>query len=193
MSARPQAAVRIEDLHPDDTEAIEQTAHVLVEAFRGHSPSWPDVPSALEEVRESFGSDRLSRVARDEDGRVLGWVGAISQYSGHVWEVHPLAVLPVRQRGGIGRLLLEDLERLAGERGGITLTLGSDDEDGRTSLSGVDLYPDPLAALAAIRNVGGHPFEFYQKCGFVLAGVVPDANGFGKPDILLVKRIAPPA
>jgi hypothetical protein len=36
----------------------------------------------------------------------------------------------------------------------------------------------------------GHPFEFYQKCGFVIVGVVPDANGYSKPDILMAKRVA---
>jgi aminoglycoside 6'-N-acetyltransferase I len=181
--------VRIEDLRSADQDAVEQTARLLVDAFRGHTDSWPDVETALEEVRESFGERRLSRIARDEDGRVLGWIGGISRYSGHVWEIHPLAVLTDHQRRGIGRLLVEDFERLAAERGANALTLGSDDEDGRTSLSGVDLYPDPLAALAQIRNVGGHPFEFYQKCGFVLAGVLPDANGFGRPDIFMTKRV----
>ncbi len=29
----------------------------------------------------------------------------------------------------------------------------------------------------------------YQKRGFVIVGVVPDANGLGKPDILMAKRI----
>jgi aminoglycoside 6'-N-acetyltransferase I len=46
-----------------------------------------------------------------------------------------------------------------------------------------------LDKLAHIRNIKGHPFAFYLKMGFVLAGVVPDANGRGKPDILMAKRI----
>jgi aminoglycoside 6'-N-acetyltransferase I len=58
-----------------------------------------------------------------------------------------------------------------------------------TSLAGEDLYPDPLLKLAAIRNPGRHPYEFYQRLGYALAGVVPDANGFGKPDILMTKRV----
>jgi aminoglycoside 6'-N-acetyltransferase I len=29
----------------------------------------------------------------------------------------------------------------------------------------------------------------YQKCGFLIVGVMPDANGPGKPDILMAKRI----
>jgi aminoglycoside 6'-N-acetyltransferase I len=131
----------------------------------------------------------VSRVARAADGRVVGWAGAIRQYNGHVWEVHPVAVLPDLQRQGIGRLLLADIEQLAAAQGVVTLWLGTDDEDGRTSLTDLDPYPDPLSALAAIRNVGNHPFEFYQKCGFSLVGMLPDANGLGKPDIFMAKRV----
>jgi aminoglycoside 6'-N-acetyltransferase I len=58
-----------------------------------------------------------------------------------------------------------------------------------TSLSGVDLYDDLPNHLAHIRNVKGHPYSFYLKCGFVIAGAVPDANGPGKPDILMAKRV----
>ena len=76
------------------------------------------------------------------------------------------------------------------ERGGLTIWLGSDDEDDMTSLAGVDLFPDPLAHLAAIRNYKGHPYEFYRKVGFSIAGVLPDANGLGKPDIFLAKSVA---
>jgi aminoglycoside 6'-N-acetyltransferase I len=58
-----------------------------------------------------------------------------------------------------------------------------------SNLSGVDLYPDVWPHIANIRNLHGHPFEFYQKCGFVIVGVVPDANGLGKSDILMAKRV----
>jgi aminoglycoside 6'-N-acetyltransferase I len=76
------------------------------------------------------------------------------------------------------------------QRGGLTLLLGSDDEDGMTTLSGVELYLDVWEHVATLRNLRGHPFEFYQKCGFVIVGLVPDANGIGKPDILMAKRVA---
>ena len=39
--------------------------------------------SALKEVQESFGEDRISRVAVSDVGSVLGWIGAIREYEGH--------------------------------------------------------------------------------------------------------------
>lgn len=60
-----------------------------------------------------------------------------------------------------------------------------------TTLAGVDLYPNVLEHLAQIRNLRRHPYEFYQKLGFVLADVMPNANGRGKPDIFLAKRVVP--
>ncbi len=67
--------------------------------------------------------------------------------------------------------------------------LGSDDEDNMTSLSGVDLYENLWEKVHNIRNLKNHPFEFYQKMGYVITGVVIDANGIGRPDILMSKRV----
>ena len=67
--------------------------------------------------------------------------------------------------------------------------LGTDDEDGMTTLSNVNLYDNLPEKIASIRNLKGHPFQFYQKCGFVIIGVIPDANGRGKPDILMAKQV----
>jgi aminoglycoside 6'-N-acetyltransferase I len=147
------------------------------------------VDVALTDVKASLASDRISRVALDDAGAIVGWIGGISGYRGHAWELHPLVVRPDRQRRGIGTALVRDLELAVRRRGATTLYVLTDDEDAMTSLGGEDLYPDVLANLASIRDTKGHPFRFYQKLGFTLAGVIPDANGPGKPDILLAKRV----
>jgi aminoglycoside 6'-N-acetyltransferase I len=163
---------------------------MLLETFRNISPeAWPDMDAAMHEVQDSLGPSRLSRVAVDPDNSVLGWIGGIPQYRGHVWEVHPLVVRPEDREKGIGRALVQDLEALVRQRGALTLWVGADDESGQTSLSGVDLFPNPLKKLANISNVSRHPYEFYLKLGFELVGVMPDANGPGKPDIYLAKSL----
>ncbi|HLU11425.1 MAG TPA: GNAT family N-acetyltransferase [Oceanobacillus sp.] len=181
---------RIIDLTPNDERLIEQVAKMLLDGFREMAPNaWKNLEEAREEVHESFDPERISRVAIDDNGDVVGWIGGIPQYDGNVWELHPLVVRPDMQGKGIGRALVEDLEAQVKARGGLTITLGSDDEQGFTSLYGIDLFPNPLEHLLNIRNIRNHPYEFYQKCGFVLTGIVPDANGFGKPDIIMSKRV----
>ena len=59
-----------------------------------------------------------------------------------------------------------------------------------TSLSNTDLYPDVFKHLTQIKNLKRHPYEFYQKLGFTIVGVIPDANGPGKPDIMMAKRVS---
>jgi aminoglycoside 6'-N-acetyltransferase I len=182
--------MQISDLQPNDSAAIEQAAQALVTGFRDHSPdSWPNLVAARTEVQEALEPGKVCRVARDADGTVLGWIGGHLFYA-RVWELHPLVVHPSVQRRGIGRALVADLEVQVRQRGGLTLLLGSDDEDDMTTLSGVELYPDVWTHIRNIRNLRGHPFEFYQTCGFVIVGVVPDANGPGKPDILMAKRVS---
>lgn len=184
------ASIRIVDLHLDDEKRVNEVAVLMMDAFGEHSPDYcPDMETALEEVRGLFGRGHIGRIAVNEQGTVLGVVGAQPHYYGHAWELHPLAVRPEQQRRGIGRALVTDLEECVRERGAITLFLGTDDEDDQTTLSAVDLYPDPLEHLSRIRNLRGHPYAFYQKMGFVIVGVMPDANGWGKPDILMAKRV----
>ena len=190
MNVKP---MKIIDLQFNDEAAIQQVATLLVEGFKEHWPdAWPDLASELQEVHESFETGRISRIAIDKSETVLGWIGGIRQYDGNVWELHPLVVKPGYQRQGIGRALVTDLEERIWERGGLTLWLGTDDEDGMTTLAGVNLYPNVWDHVAQIKNLRGHPYEFYQKLGFVIVGVMPDANGPGKPDIYMAKRVTRP-
>lgn len=171
----------------------EQVAVVLFEGMAAGAPEgWPTMKDAREEVASSLASDRLSLVALNDQNNVIGWIGGISSYNGNVFELHPLVVKQDVREQGIGRLLVAALEASAREAGAVTLFLGTDDEVDRTSLFGKNLYPDPLVHLAAMQNLRAHPFGFYIKVGFAVVGVVPDANGFGKPDILMAKRIRQP-
>jgi aminoglycoside 6'-N-acetyltransferase I len=183
--------VIITELRAGDRRVRKQAVEVLMAAFAAQGAY--DLGAARMEVAESLQPGHISRVALNDDGRILGWIAAIPQYGEPPavtgWELHPLAVHPDYQGQGVGRALVADLEQQVTARGGVTLFAMTDDEDGRTSLSGVDLYPDPLAHLQTIRDRGGHPFAFYRACGFAVVGVIPDANGRGKPDIIMAKRV----
>ena len=185
-----QPTYRIIDLPADDQLIIERTAQLLHDGFKEHAPNaWPDLEAALAQVTSSFKAGRISRIAIRDDGTVLGWIGAIPDYNGCSWVLNPLVVHPEFQEQGIGRALVIDLEELIRVPEGITLYLGTDDEDNRTSLGGVDLYPNVMEYTTNIKNLHRHPFEFYQKVGFVIVGLIPDANGPGKPDIIMAKRV----
>ena len=179
--------MKIINLKPTDEKRIVQVGQILIEAF-AHMDYVKTIEAAVAEVRESFSNKRISRVALDENGDAIGWIGGIEQYDGVVYELHPLAVKPSSQRRGIGTALVKDFEDQVRQRGALTITLGTDDDFGGTSLFGVDVYPNVLEHLASIQNRNHHPYEFYLKCGYALVGIVPDANGFGKPDILMAKR-----
>ena len=104
----------IMDLEPAAERRVEQAAVLLVQAF---PHAWPDMREALSEVHESFAEDRISRVAVDPAGDVLGWIGGISHYDDNVWELHPMVVRADVRRRGIGRALVDDLEELVRECG----------------------------------------------------------------------------
>jgi aminoglycoside 6'-N-acetyltransferase I len=171
---------------------LKDASRILREAIAG--PSYKQ-PGEAEAETASFlaGPERFALAAID-GAAVRGWVGAVRGYS-HALELHPLVVDPLWQRKGIGRALVAALEARAVAEGYLTVHLGTDDEVGGTSLFDVDLFPDALAKLARIEpSASGHPFFFYRRLGYEPVGLLPDANGFGKPDIYMAKRVArPPA
>jgi len=182
--------MKIITLTKDNDRLIQQAAQLLVDAFHEHwADAWPSLEDGLKEIHEMLETERICRATIDDNENLLGIIGGIPQYDGHVWELHPLAIQPAMQGKGIGRTLVEDFEEQVRLRGGLTITLGSDDEDNMTSLSNIDLYENLWEKVRDIRNFKRHPFEFYQKMGYVITGIVPDANGVGKPDIIMSKRV----
>lgn len=179
------------DLTLNNTRAIEQAARILHEEFNQEQWdfSWSTLDEAREEVHTLMQPGHICRAAVDENGDVLGWIGGLPEYDGKVWELHPMVVRPDQRGKGIGSALVHDLEDRVRERGGLTIMLGTDDHSSMTSLGGINLYPNVWEHIAHIRNLRGHPYEFYQKQGYVIIGVIPDANGIGKPDIYMGKSL----
>ena len=152
---------------------------------------WASLSDAEEEIAELLcDKAEATLLAAVENDEVLGWCGILPEYNGKVYELHPLVVRRDKQGKGIGRQLMEHIEHAAKERGGITLMLGADDEapGGETSLANVDLYDNPLNHLKNFEP-GTHQTAFYLKLGYQIVGVMPDANGVGKPDIFMAKRL----
>lgn len=166
-------------------EYIRGAARLLVECF---PHSWPTMTDALVEVESCLDAGKIALVAVGP-GEVLGFIGALPQYAQTGWELHPLVVTASSRRQGIGTALVRALESEVARRGCLTLYVGSDDEYNQTSLSDCDLYDHLWERIRDIKNLKGHPYEFYQKLGYTIVGVIPDANGLGKPDIWLARRI----
>lgn len=176
---------QIDRLTSQDQDWILQAAGLLTEAF---PHSWPDEQAGLAVVHQCLEEGKIAFVAVVEE-QVAGFIGAMPQYGQTGWELHPLVVAQHSRRQGIGAALIHVLEREVAARGGITLYLGSDDEQGKTSLAYCDLYDHLWERIRDIRNLKNHPYEFYQKMGYQIVGVFPDVNGVGKPDIWLAKRL----
>lgn len=175
--------MRLELFRKGITEHERQAAELLREAFPEAYGEGPE-----EEVRSVLQEERIA-VKAVLNGELVGLIGAIPQYGHTGWELHPLVVRKDLRGRGIGGKLVSFLEEKVAEGGGVTLYLGTDDENGATSLSEGDLFQDPFRKISEIRNYKGHPYEFYQKMGYIIIGVLPDANGIGKPDIWMAKSL----
>lgn len=164
---------------------IQEVASMLMEAF---PHSWQSIDEGKEEVEECLEEGKIALVAIN-NGHAVGFVGANPQYGITGWEMHPLVVLKSHRGKGVGSNLVKALEKEVSLQGGIMIYLGSDDEFGTTSLSNCDLFENTFEKINDIKNIKDHPFEFYQKQGYKIVGVFPDANGIGKPDIWMAKRL----
>ena len=81
----------IEDLGTTDAARIDGAAALLHAAF---SPLgvWTTMTEAREEVVVSISAEKISRVAVGTSDVVLGWIGAMPEYDGLVWQLHPIVV-----------------------------------------------------------------------------------------------------
>jgi len=174
---------------PKDENLNSQMAEILLDGFSDTgTAAWSTMEECVKEVRDSLPEERISRIAVDENDKVLAWTIGDGVYD-VTWELELLVVRRDSKLKGVGRKMLKDFENEVKKRKGTSVFIGSDDENNRTSLGGIELYPNPLEHLAKLKNLGGHPYEFYLKCGYTITGVIPHANGFGKPDIWMTKKL----
>ncbi len=173
---------QIDATHRGSLKAI---ATILHETF---PHAYKDFEEGFEEVESLFEGESVVLVAEDNN-TIVGVIGAKAQYSHTGWELHPLAVVKSHRGKGLGSALVKALENKMRSQACVVLYLGTDDEFFQTSLSQEDLFADPLGAIKRIKNLKNHPYTFYQKMGFKIVGVIPDANGLNKPDIMMAKRM----
>ncbi len=178
--------MRIENFVRLQPAQIKEAAQVLTDSL---PLGWADFDAAMREIARRLVPEN-TLLAALEEGHVIGWGGILLQYGGKVAELHPLAVKESCRGRGVGTRLIRALEAEAAKRGALTIWVGSDDEStpGKTSFAGVDLYEDWPRRLREFCP-GSHPSAFYLKMGYTLLGALPDANGPGKPDIFLAKRL----
>ena len=171
----------------EDTK--KQAAEILFRTFTEiNKDAWPDIESALTEVDECVFEQNIC-IGIKNGNELAGWVGLREMYP-VTWELHPLAVKKEFQGKGYGKILINELEKIARDKGIIGIFAGSDDETYSTSLSETDITKENIFnEIINIRNKKKHPYEFYQKCGYNIIGIIPNANGDRKPDILLWKDI----
>lgn len=183
--------MHIIDLNPSDQSLIDALAELSVAASQVHLPDWlTGLEDAHEEIRDASKPDKVVRVLMADD-EPAGWVAAGPMW-GRVWELHPLLVDPRHHGCGLGTRLVRDIERFAAAAGALTMYLGTSDMTGATSLGGIDLFDDPIAALAELRILdteNGHPASFWLRAGYSLVGVTPDAEAEGQPSIQFARSL----
>jgi aminoglycoside 6'-N-acetyltransferase I len=181
--------IRIVPFDRLDNAQREQAAAILIRALDHVPGAWKTMKEAHEEIDLRRNSADWTGLAAMDGQTVAGWIGGIGGGHPHAWELHPIVVAPEFQRRGIGTRLVHGLEDAARAKGILTLYAGSDDDFGGTNIFAVDVRADIPKFIRDLAATGRHPLEFYRKLGFVVVGLIPDANGIGKHDIFLAKRV----
>jgi uridine phosphorylase len=174
----------IKKVSPKDINMVKEVALLMMSTFPQAYENQEEVE--LEVTSLSISPNHLFVYLKNE--KVIGCIGTIMQYGTTGYELHPLIIHQNYRNQNIGSKLLHTLEAEVIKNGGIMMYLGSDDEFGLTSLSDTDLFEFTFDKIENITSEA-HPFLFYQKHGYQITGVIPDANGFGKPDIIMTKRL----
>ena len=174
----------------ESEDTINQAAEILYITFTGADRNqWlKNQKEAFDEVKECIEKPNIC-IGIKAGEELIGWTGIRPMYE-KTWELHPMVIKKEYQGKSYGRLLLKEIERIAQLNGIMGLVAGSDDETNSTSLSEKEINGENIFdEIRNVRNYRNHPFAFYQKCGYTIVGLIPNANGQNKPDIWLWKDI----
>jgi aminoglycoside 6'-N-acetyltransferase I len=173
----------------ESKETITQAAGILYDTFYNIGKLWlKNIKEATDEVYECI-KDKNICIGIKVEKKLIGWVGLRPMYE-KTWELHPMVIKKEFQKKGYGNILINELEKTAATNGIIGIVAGSDDETNSTSLSDKTITGENIfEEIKNIKNYKNHPYEFYEKCGYKIIGIIPNANGPQKPDIWLWKDI----
>ena len=136
------SGTRVREATAEDAEAIHSLAGELAATVGDSPPRLEDVRARLVELLE----EPRARVLVAEDERVVGmaslWIKPDLAHGDTVIEVPTLVVAEGSRREGVGKLLMEEVQRLGAENGA-----------------------DLIELVATTQNVAAR--EFYRTLGFV--------------------------
>ena len=136
------SGTRVREATAEDAEAIHSLAGELAATVGDSPPRLEDVRARLVELLE----EPRARVLVAEDDRVVGmaslWIKPDLAHGDTVIEVPTLVVAEGSRREGVGKLLMEEVQRLGAEKGA-----------------------DLIELVATTHNVAAR--EFYRTLGFV--------------------------
>jgi ribosomal protein S18 acetylase RimI-like enzyme len=109
--------LRVREATPEDAEAIHSLAGELAGAVGDSAPTLEAVRARLSELLEAQRAGVL--VTEDDGGAVVGvvsfWIKPDIAHGDTVIEVPTLVVAEGSRRTGVGKLLMEEIQRLAAE------------------------------------------------------------------------------